>query len=164
MKSMTAAGNVSALTFFRPPTYPLIFSSIIGVGAQILMIMTFLMFLAAVGYFYPGNHGRLVFASVMLYAFTSYAAGYVAASKYNEFGESDWMISCLLTSMLFAGPFICVFALVNSVAIYWHSTIAMSFGTILACILLWALVSIPLTAYGSYKVNAIFAAVWGRQW
>jgi len=136
---------------FRPPAYPLIFSSIIGVGAQILLIMTFLMFLAVVGYFYPGNHGRLAFASVMLYAFTSYVAGYVAASKYKEFDGSDWMISCLLTSILYAGPFICVFALVNTVAIYWHSTIAMSFGTILACILLWALVSIPLTAYGSYK-------------
>merc|ERR1712061_63223 len=46
---------------------------------------------------------------------------------------------------------ICVFALVNSVAINWHSTIAISFGTILACILLWALVSIPFTALGSYR-------------
>jgi len=197
---------------FRPPAYPLVFSSVIGVGAQILLIMTFLMILAAVGYFYPGNHGRLVFASIMLYAFTSYVAGYVAASKYKQFGKEDWMLSCLLTSTIYAGPFICVFALVNSVAIYWHSTIAMSFGTILSCILLWAFVTLPLAAYGSYKgclkdvydfpckpkivaraiptdlpwyshwvvqtfisgllpfmaiyveVNAIFAAVWGRQW
>merc|ERR1712087_728910 len=47
---------------FRAPKRTMLFSSIIGVG-----------------YFYPGNHGRLVFASVMLYAFTSYVAGYVAA-------------------------------------------------------------------------------------
>jgi len=136
---------------FRSPERPMIFSSIIGVGAQILLIMTFLMILAVVGYFYPGNHGRLVFASVMLYAFTSYVAGYVAAAKYKQLGQEDWMLSCSLTSTIFAVPFICVFALVNSVAIAWHSTIAMSGGTILACILLWAFVTIPLTMYGSYK-------------
>merc|ERR1719173_218096 len=98
---------------FRAPKRTMLFSSVIGVGAQILLIVTFLMFLAVVGYFYPGNHGRLVFASVILYAFTSYVAGYVAASKYKDFGESDWMFSCILTSMLYAVPFICVFALVN---------------------------------------------------
>jgi len=136
---------------FRAPERTMLFSSVIGVGAQILMIMTFLMILAVVGYFYPGNHGRLVFASVMLYALTSYVAGYVAAAKYKQLGEGDWMLSCLLTSTLFAVPFICVFALVNSVAIAWRSTIAISGGTILACILLWAFVTIPLTMYGSYK-------------
>jgi len=136
---------------FRSPSRPMLFSSVIGVGAQILMIMTFLMILAVVGYFYPGNHGRMVFASVMLYAVTSYVAGYVASAKCKQLGEEDWMISCLLTSTIFAIPFICVFALVNSVAIAWRSSIAMSGGTILACILLWAFVTIPLTMYGSYK-------------
>merc|ERR1719433_1195520 len=61
------------------------------------------------------------------------------------------MMSCLLTASMFSVPFICVFALVNSVAIYWRSTVAMSFGTILTCILMWAFVTFPLTAYGSYK-------------
>jgi len=136
---------------FRAPSRPMLFSVVIGVGAQILMIMTFLMILAVVGYFYPGNHGRMVFASVMLYAFTSYVAGYVAASKYKQLGHDEWMVSCLLTSTIFAVPFICVFSLVNSVAIAWRSSIAVSGGTILACILLWAFVTIPLTMYGSYK-------------
>lgn len=136
---------------FRAPHRPMLFSSIVGVGAQILLITLFLLILATIGLFYPGNHGRLYFCSILLYALTSYVAGYVSGAKYKQFGREDWMMSCLLTSMLYAVPFLCVFALVNSVAIYWHSTVAMSFGTILACILLWAFVTFPLTAYGSYK-------------
>jgi len=136
---------------FRPPLYPMIFSSIIGVGAQVLMISTFLLLLAVVGYFYPGNHGRLYVASIILYSITAYVAGYVSSKKFKEFGGEDWMISCVLTSTLFAVPMLIVFSIVNSIAISYGSSAALPFSTILAIILMWAFVTFPLTLYGSYK-------------
>lgn len=71
---------------FRPPTHPFVFSSIVGIGAQILMITFFLLILAAIGYFYPGNHGRIYVAGIVLYSFTAYVAGYVASAKLKEIG------------------------------------------------------------------------------
>merc|ERR1712048_22817 len=134
---------------FRSPPYPMLYSSVIGVGAQILMITVFLLFLAVVGYFYPGNHGRLYLCSIILYSTTAYVAGYI--STYKQFGGEDWMLSCAVTSSLFGLPFLCVFGLVNSVAWYHKSSVALPFVTILTIILLWAFVTFPLTAYGSYK-------------
>ncbi|ETO24005.1 EMP/nonaspanin domain family protein [Reticulomyxa filosa] len=61
------------------------------------------------------------------------------------------MISCALTASLFAGPFLLVFSVVNSIAVYYESSIALPFATILAIVLLWAFVTFPLTAFGSYR-------------
>merc|ERR1719229_638368 len=69
---------------FRPPRYPYLFSSIVGIGAQILLIAFFLLTLAVIGYFYPGNHGRIYVASIFLYSLTAYIAGYVSSSKLKE--------------------------------------------------------------------------------
>eukprot|EP00483_Globobulimina_turgida_P009887 UN09906 len=138
---------------FRPPSYTYLFSSIIGIGAQILLISFFLLTLAVIGYFYPGNHGRMYVAAIFLYSFTAYIAGYVVSSKLKELlgdDEHDWMISCGVTSSLFAGPYLIVFSVVNSIAAYHKSSIALPFATIVAIILLWAFVTFPLTAFGAY--------------
>ncbi|ETO30303.1 EMP/nonaspanin domain family protein [Reticulomyxa filosa] len=61
------------------------------------------------------------------------------------------MLSCGLTASLFAGPFLLVFSVINSVAVYYESAIALPFATILAIVLLWAFVTFPLTAFGAYR-------------
>jgi len=139
---------------FRPPPLPFLFSSIVGIGAQILMIVFFLLTLAVIGYFYPGNHGRIYVAAIFLYSFTAYIAGYMASSKLKELvgcESHDWMVSCGITSSLFAGPYLIVFGIVNSIAAYHKSSIALPFATIVAIILLWAFVTFPLTAFGAYR-------------
>eukprot|EP00488_Nonionellina_sp_1-RS-2012_P003294 TRINITY_DN68_c0_g1_i1.p1 TRINITY_DN68_c0_g1~~TRINITY_DN68_c0_g1_i1.p1 ORF type:complete len:257 (+),score=96.65 TRINITY_DN68_c0_g1_i1:70-771(+) len=139
---------------FRPPSHPFIFSSIIGTGAQILMIVFFLLILAVIGYFYPGNHGRMYVAAIFLYSFTAYIAGYIASCKLKELvgtESHDWMVSCGITASLFAAPYLIIFSVVNSIAAYHQSSIALPFATIVAIILLWAFVTFPLTAFGAYK-------------
>jgi len=139
---------------FRPPPYAYLFSSIVGIGAQILMIAFFLLMLSCIGYFYPGNHGRIYVAAIFLYSFTAYVAGYISSSKLKELvgGEAhDWMVSCGITSSLFAGPYLLIFSIVNSIAAHHSSSIALPFATIVAIILLWAFVTFPLTAFGAYR-------------
>jgi len=139
---------------FRAPSLPYLFSSIVGIGAQILMIAFFLLTLAVIGYFYPGNHGRIYVAAIFLYSFTAYIAGYISSSKLKELvgaDNHDWMVSCGITSSLFAGPYLIIFSIVNSIAAYHKSSIALPFATIVAIILLWAFVTFPLTAFGAYR-------------
>merc|ERR1712157_507296 len=119
------------------------------------MISFFLLTLAVIGYFYPGNHGRIYVAAIFLYSFTAYIAGYIASSKLKELmvikEEHDWMVSCGITSSLFAGPYLFIFSIVNSIAAHHKSSIALPFATIVAIILLWAFVTFPLTAFGAYR-------------
>lgn len=55
----------------------------------------------------------------------------------------------VLTSSLFCGPFLLVFALNNTVAwIAYKSSQALPVGTIVIILLIWALVTFPLTVRG----------------
>ena len=48
-----------------------------------------------IGYFYPGNHGR-IYVAIFLYWFTAYIAGYTTSSKLKELigaEAHDWMVS-----------------------------------------------------------------------
>merc|ERR1712187_782677 len=56
-----------------------------------------------------------------------------------------------ITSSLFAGPYLVIFSIVNSIAAAHKSSIALPFATIVAIILLWAFVTFPLTAFGAYR-------------
>ena len=51
----------------------------------------------------------------------------------------------LLTGFLFCGPMFIVFSFLNTVAIAYRSTAALPFGTICVIIIIWALVTFPLT-------------------
>jgi len=135
---------------FRTPKHPMLFSAIIGVGAQILMACIILLFLSVIGYFYPGNH-RLAAVAILSYLTTSYISGFIAAKKYKEFKGEDWMFCSFLTLSLFAGPFMLCFSVVNTIAWSMGAITALPFPTILAIFLLWALFSFPLGLYGAYK-------------
>jgi Endomembrane protein 70 len=75
-------------------------------------------------------------------------AGYVAAATYKIMGGTNWVRNVLLTATLFCGPMLCTFAFLNTVAIFYRSTAALPFGTICIIIVIWALVTLPLTVLG----------------
>ena len=54
----------------------------------------------------------------------------------------------LLTVALFCGPMLITFSFLNTVAIAYHSTAALPFGTICVIFVLWALITFPLTVVG----------------
>jgi hypothetical protein len=105
--------------------------------------------LALVGTFYPYNRGALFTALILLYALTSGVAGYVAASTYRQQGGGKgWARNVALTVVVYCGPFALAFCFLNTVAIAYRSTAALPFGTIVVMIVLWSLVTIPLTVLG----------------
>jgi len=138
---------------FRYPPYVMLFSSAIGNGAQILVLVISMLCLAVLGTFYVGNRGAVYSAAVVLYAITAYIAGYVSTTLYLQLGGTKWASASLLTASLYAVPFFCTFIFVNSVASYYGSTAALPVSMILLIIAMWMLVSFPLTIFGSLRAK-----------
>ncbi len=84
----------------------------------------------------------------LLYALTAGVAGYVAAVSYKMMGGTNWVRNVLLTTALFCGPMLATFSFLNTVAIVYRSTAALPFGTICIILVIWALITFPLTVLG----------------
>jgi len=134
---------------FRWPQYKSLFCAIIGSGAQLFLLASSIFALACAGTFYPYNRGSMYTACIVLYALTSCVAGYVSGYWYKQMGGEEWVRNVLLTCIIFCGPFLGAFAVNNTVAIAYHSTAALPFGTICIVILIWGLVTFPLTVVGA---------------
>ncbi len=61
---------------------------------------------------------------------------------------TNWVRNVLTTTMLFCGPLLAMFSYLNSVAWAYGTTAALPFGTIVIIIVIWALVTFPLTVVG----------------
>lgn len=133
---------------FRFPRFTSLFCAVIGVGTQLFAMTMGVFSLALIGVFYPYNRGALLTAILVVYALTSGIAGYVAANNYRQMGGTLWVRNVLLTGSLFCGPMFVVFSFLNTVAIAYRSTAALPFGTIMVILIIWALVTFPLTVLG----------------
>ncbi|CAL5227062.1 g9965 [Coccomyxa viridis] len=139
--------NIHGEVFRFPPNKNL-FCAFVGSGFQLLALSIFIFGLACVGVFYPYNRGGLYTALIVLYALTAGIAGYIAGSYYKQMDGRAWVRNILLTSVTFCGPLFIVFCINNTVAISYRSTAALPFGTIVIILLIWALITIPLTVAG----------------
>eukprot|EP00877_Chromochloris_zofingiensis_P003452 jgi/Chrzof1/13107/Cz07g20050.t1 len=133
---------------FRFPQNINLFSAMLGVGTQVLVIALSVFGLALIGMFYPYNRGAMLSACVVLYALTAGIAGYVSGIWYKMMGGRQWVSNVLLCAALFCLPLLCVFSVLNTVAWIQGSTAALPFGTICIIIVIWALVTFPLTVLG----------------
>lgn len=75
-------------------------------------------------------------------------SGYVGGAHYKMFGGNNWVSNVLLTAALFCGPVIPAFAFLNTVAIFYGSMVALPFGTIVIIVVIWLVVTFPLTVLG----------------
>lgn len=133
---------------FRFPAHKNLFCAFVGTGTQVFYLSLCIFALALVGVFYPYNRGSLYTALIFLYAFTASVAGYVASSYYKQMEGEFWVRNILLTCFIYCGPFLAVFSFLNTVAIAYRSTAALPFGTIVIMVLIWTLITIPLTVFG----------------
>lgn len=78
----------------------------------------------------------------------SVTPGYVGGAHYKMFGGNNWVSNVLLTAALFCGPVIPAFAFLNTVAIFYGSMVALPFGTIVIIVVIWLVVTFPLTVLG----------------
>ncbi|KAG1664039.1 hypothetical protein FOA52_010458 [Chlamydomonas sp. UWO 241] len=133
---------------FRFPPFVNLFCAFIGTGTQIFYLSLFVFAFALLGTFYPYNRGALYTVLIVMYALTASIAGYVAASYYRQMEGELWVRNILLTCFIYCGPFFLMFSFLNTVAIVYNSTAALPFGTIVIIIIIWCVITIPLTVFG----------------
>jgi len=136
---------------FRLPPATSVFCAFVGTGTQLFSLVIFLLLLAIMNMFYPGNRGAMYTAAIVLYAVTAGTAGFVSAYMYCRLlgGESGrWAWNLVLSATVFPAPFLLMFMFLNTVAIAYNSQAALPFGTIVVIMVIWMLVTLPLTVIG----------------
>uniref|UniRef100_A0A7S0MQZ3 Transmembrane 9 superfamily member n=1 Tax=Pyramimonas obovata TaxID=1411642 RepID=A0A7S0MQZ3_9CHLO len=139
---------------FRPADKLILLSALIGTGAQLVLLVLFVILIAIVGMLYVGR-GTIVTAFIVCYALTSFVSGYVAGGYHSRNDGANWIKCMVMTATLFPGMCFAIAFSLNTIAIFYHSLAAVPFGTMVVVFLIWSLVSFPLVLFGT---------VIGRNW
>ena len=67
---------------------------------------------------------------------------------YRQMGVKKWVRNVSLTGCMFCGPMFLMFSFLNTVAIACELSPGAAFGTICIIVVIWALVTFPLTVLG----------------
>lgn len=134
---------------FRPPKHKLLLSVLVGSGVQ-LFIMTFVTILfALLGLLSPSNRGALSTVMFILYAIFGFVGSFVSGYVYKFFDGQEWKKNMVLTPLLIPGTLFSIFVGLNFFLIFVKSSGAIPIGTMFFVVILWFLISIPLSIFGS---------------
>ena len=100
---------------FRPPAGKSILSAAVGVGLQVLLIVTMILCLGIAGHNRP-YRGALLASMVILYVLTSGIAGYTSGRTYRALNGDRWVGNCFTVNFLICGPLLIVFSILNTIA------------------------------------------------
>lgn len=134
---------------FRFPRGLKLLCAFLGTGVQLLVLSTILLILGALEIFHPLARGTIYTAILGSYALTAWIAGYTSGYVYKQMGGHQWVQNALATVVVFCGPVGSVLSYLHSVALLYQSTRAVPGWTILSIVMLWAVVTIPLTLLGA---------------
>lgn len=135
---------------FRAPSNPTALCIMVGTGYQLLgMAVTTLIF-AVLGFLSPANRGALMTALLMLFVFMGIFAGYGGTRLYRFFKLTNWVWFTFWTAVAFPGMCFVIFFGLNILVLQQKSTGAVPFGTLVALLVMWFGISMPLVYLGSY--------------
>ena len=117
-------------------------------GAQAGLTMVF----AVLGFLSPANRGSLLVALLLMFVIMGCPAGYVSAvfCKMFKGAGTDRLRNTLLTATVFPGAVFAVFFVLNLLIWGDRSTGAVPFGTLVALLVFWFGMSLPLVFVGSW--------------
>ena len=135
---------------FRMPNRPMLLSVFVGNGAHLVIMSAVTLVFALFGLLSPSNRGSL--ATVLLICWTLFGcvSGYTSARVYASLGGEQWKPNLVLTAVLFPTVTFSIIGLLNLFLISASASGAVPFGTILAILLLWFLISVPLSVAGYF--------------
>lgn len=147
---------------FRTPSHPLLLSVFLGNGAQLFVMTGFTIAFALLGFLSPSNRGSLGTIMVLLYTVLGFVGGYTSARIYKSLQGDKWKLNILLTPVLVPGIVFGTFFLLDLFLWAEQSSGAVPFTTMLIIILIWFVISVPLSVAGSwlgFRAPAIEAPV-----
>jgi transmembrane 9 superfamily protein 1 len=147
---------------FRFPVNKTLFCAAIGAGTHLILLVLLVLLLAVLSVLSPKRDG-LSTVVLVLYALTAGTAGFSSQVLFRRMGGEGWVWTTVLTATLLPGPLLLVFSVLNSIAIYYGSSAALPFGTIVAVFSLYLLVTFPLTVVGAVagRRSALATQPWG---
>ncbi|KAF7247425.1 Transmembrane 9 superfamily member 3 [Varanus komodoensis] len=116
---------------FRPSSHPLIFSSLIGSGCQIFAVSFIVIIVAMLEDLYT-ERGSMLSTAIFVYAATSPVNGYFGGSLYARQGGRRWIKQMFIGAFLIPAMVCGTAFFINFIAIYYHASRAIPFGTMLA--------------------------------
>jgi transmembrane 9 superfamily protein 2/4 len=105
---------------------------------------------AVLGTLSPSNRGGFMTALLMLYAFMGIFAGYWSTRLYTMFKLPNWKTNTLFTALFFPSISFGVFFVLNMLIWGEKSAGAVPFPTLLALLVLWFGISLPLVYLGAH--------------
>jgi len=136
---------------FRPPVHGGFLSMLVGTGVQVFMMTLITLGFAVLGFLSPANRGGLMTALLLLFVFMGVFAGYFSTRVYSKlFHLTDWKRNTAVTALFFPGVCFSVFFILNLFVWVQKSSGAVPFTTLLALLVLWFGISVPLVYIGSY--------------
>uniref|UniRef100_A0A0N5AYD8 Transmembrane 9 superfamily member n=1 Tax=Syphacia muris TaxID=451379 RepID=A0A0N5AYD8_9BILA len=161
---------------FRAPSFPMLFSSLIGAGYHIFIVVVITILLAIVGEFYT-ERGSLLSAAIFVFAAASPVNGFAGGSMYARFGGKRWIRQMVMGALLLPCVISGVAFLVNIVAIFYHASRAIPFTVMLAVTAICLFVILPLNLVGTVlgrnvkgqgdypcRVNAVPRPIPDKKW
>lgn len=135
---------------FRQPNRPMLLSVMVGNGAHLVAMCAITLLFALFGFLSPSNRGSLATVLLICWTFFACIGGYVSSRTYASNGGDQWKSNIVLTAILFPTIIFSIIGVLNLWLIGSSSSGAVPFGTILAILLLWFLISVPLSVAGYF--------------
>lgn len=160
---------------FRAPPHTLLFSSLVGAGYQLTVVVLCVITFAILGELYT-ERGSMLSTAIFVYAATSPINGYFGGSMYSRFGGRLWIRQMLVSSFLVPVAVCGTAFLINFIAIYYHASRAIPFGSMVSIAAICLFVNLPLTLVGSVvgrnlsssdnpcRVNAVPRPIPEKKW
>ncbi|CEP07014.1 hypothetical protein [Parasitella parasitica] len=135
---------------FRPPNRPMLLSVLAGGGVQLMVMTGLTLVFAVLGFLSPSNRGSLSTMMLLFFMVFSCTSGYSSARIYKMNGGESWKLNMILTATLLPGALLGGLVGLNFFLVYNQSAGAVPFGTMMAIVGLWLILSFPLSIAGSY--------------
>lgn len=144
---------------FRTPQFGALLAPLVGSGMQLLVMAVGLVMLSAFGVLNPSYRGGYVSVGAGLFIFAGVFSGYFSARTFKSFDGRDYRRNAYMTALLFPGLAFAMVFVLNLFVWAQASSTAIPFGTLLALLVLWLCVQVPLVYAGSYY-GYVRARVW----
>lgn len=144
---------------FRPPSYPLILSALVGTGYQVAVVSFIVIMSAIAGELYT-ERGSILETAIYSYALLSPINGYFGGALYAQLRGRNWIKQSLISAALLPSLVCGTAFLINFIAIYYHASRAIPFTTMLIVASICLFVILPLTLVGSIVGRNTNGQVW----
>ncbi|XP_039272977.2 transmembrane 9 superfamily member 3-like [Styela clava] len=133
---------------FRPASYPILLCGLIGSGVHALSSAFAVVVFIIGGELYT-ERGTVVSTGIFVYAALSPINGYVSGALYSRMGGRKWIRQMTFSALLLPALVCGTAFFINFIAMYYHASRAIPFGTMMAMACIIIFVIMPLSLVGT---------------